>query len=266
MQQHKFSTLTIGAMVILAMLLTGCGKGTDVVTGHLPVSAALAQVREAIVPLPPAKRAAYMQQHFPDLGQQLVWFLREHNTLPNGATVQNVEFFAGSLEKVKAEDGNGVTNEGFFENQLVARVHIVGQQKPVDVIVSCLNGAFNLPGNLVQAGMTPLGTQTPVERFTIANGEGIVPHVGYITAVELARKHHIMLYRGKKQDPVHIISYDEALKADTDQTQITAGVKPGDKFDLIAGAYTPAPKAAPRKHLRAPVGKRAKVKRISFRR
>lgn len=202
----------ITCVVIVLAFAMGCGKGTDLVNGHPAVSASLADVRAALTPLNPAQRAAFMQQHYPDLGQRLVWFLRNRGKIPNGSSVERVDFFFGSQDHVRAEDGAGQTNTGFFKDQLVARVHIQGQQNPLDVLVACLNGTFDLPGDLVSAGMTSLGTQVPHERFTIANGEGLIPHVGFRTAIELARQHHIALYRGKKQIATNLITPDQALQ------------------------------------------------------
>ncbi len=232
--------------VLLAVFAAGCGKKVDVVNGRPPVSGALADIQvtlDALAQMPAHQRADYLQQRHPDLGQRVVYYLRQRGKIQAGQEVQGVGFHFGSLDKVKAEDGNGQTNEGYFKNQLVARVRVSGQQKPVDVIVRCLNGTFELPEDLARAGMAPMGTQVPVERFTIGKNDNLVRHVGYRTAIDLAERHSLALVRGKGKARQNITPAEaRRLESETDRIQVAATVFEGDRFDLTAGTYTPAPK------------------------
>jgi len=231
--------------LLLAVFAVGCKK-TDVVGGRTPVSNSMADMQgtlDALAKLPAAQRAAYMQQHHPDLAQRVVYFLRQRGKIQSGAEVQGVDFFFGSLSKVKAEDGTGQIVQGYFKDQLVARVRVAGLKDPIAVIVRCLNGTFELPEDLARAGMAPMGTQRLNERFTIGKGDNLVSHVGYRTAIDLAEKHNLQLVRGKGAQRQKIGPAEaRRLESETDRIQVSATVFEGDQFDLVAGTYTPAPK------------------------
>lgn len=232
--------------LFLAMFAVGCGKKVDVVNGRSPVSDSMADTQgtlEALAKMPAAHRAGYLQQRHPDLAQRVVYFLRQRGKIQANAEVQGVEFFFGSLSKVKAEDGTGQVVQGYFKDQLVARVRVAGQQQPISVIVRCLNGTFELPEDLVRAGMTPMGTQRPNERFTVGKNDNLVNHVGYRTAVDLAERHRLAIVSGKGKDREYIDTVAaRALANRTDWVQVAVIVYEGDRFDLVAGTYTPAPR------------------------
>lgn len=232
-------------LLVLAVFAAGCKK-TDVVGGRTPVSNSMADTQgtlEALAKMPAAQRAGYLQQRHPDLAQRLVYFLRQRGKIQAGAEVSGVEFFFGSLNRVKAEDGTGQVVRGFFKNQLLARVRVAGLKDPIAVIVRCLNGTFELPEDLVRAGMTLVGTQRPDERFTIGKNDNLVNHVGYKTAIDLAERHRLAVVRGKGKDREDIdTTTARSLENRTDWIQVAVMVYEGDRFDLLAGTYTPAPK------------------------
>ena len=230
------------------MFAAACGKKIDVVNGRSPVSTALADIQptlDALAKMPAHQRADYLQQRHPDLAQRVVYYLRQRGKIQSGREVQGVGFHFGSLNKVKAEDGNGQVVQGYFKDQLVARVRVAGQGKPIDVIVRCLNGTFELPEDLARAGMAPVGTQQPDERFTIGRSDNLVRHVGYRTAIDLAERYNLELVRGKGKARQKISPAEaRRLESETDRVQVAATVYEGDRFDLVAGTYTPAPKQA----------------------
>lgn len=237
--------LLASLVVLLSFLAVGCKK-TDVVGGRTPVSNSMADTQatlDALAKMPAQERGAYMQRTHPDLAQRIVYYLRQRGKIQAGAEVQGVDFFFGSLNRVKAEDGTGQVVQGYFRNQLVARVRVAGLKDPIAVIVRCLNGTFELPADLVRAGMTPMGMQRPNERFTIGKGDNLVNHVGYRTAIELAERHNLALTKGKGKDRQKISPAEaRRLESETDRVQVAATVFEGDAFDLMAGTYTPAPK------------------------
>ncbi len=232
-------------VLLLAMIASGCKK-TDVVGGRSPVSNSMADVQatlDELAKMPAEQRAMYMQQRHPDLAQRIVYYLRQRGKIQAGAEVQGVDFFFGSLNRVKAEDGAGQIVQGYFKNQLVARVRVAGLKNPIAVIVRCLNGTFELPEDLARAGMTPMGTQRPEERFTIGKNDNLVNHVGYRTAIDLAERHRLAVVRGKGKDRKNIDTMTaRSLENRTDWIQVAVMVYEGDRFDLVAGTYTPAPK------------------------
>ena len=232
--------------IVLAMFAAGCGKKVDVVNGLTPVSTSMADTQatlDALAKLPEAQRGAYMHRMHPDLAQRIVYYLRQRGKIQSGAEVQGVDFYFGSLDKVKAEDANGQVVQGYFKDQIVARVRVAGLKSPIAVIVRCLNGTFELPEDLARAGMTPMGMQRPNERFTIGKNDNLVSHVGYRTAIDLAERHSLELWRGKGKARQKIAPADaRRLESETDRVQVAAMVYEGDRFDLVAGTYTPAPK------------------------
>ena len=234
--------------IAMAMLAMGCGKKIDVVNGRTPVSNSMADIQQTLdrlAQMPAAQRSAYLQQRHPDLAQRVVYFLRQRGKIQANSEVQGVDFFFGSLDKVKAEDGAGQVVQGYFKDQIVARVRVTGQQ-PLSVIVRCLNGTFELPEDLARAGMAPMGTQRPEERFVIGKNDNLVSHVGYRTAIDLAERHSLELWRGKGKARQKIAPADaRRLESETDRVQVAAMVYEGDRFDLVAGTYTPAPKKTP---------------------
>ncbi len=232
------------SLLVLSYMFISSSKagGKDVVSDYKVVSERFStpsfiEAMKTLKGLPADQREAYLATTFPRLHEDVVYYLRERGKLQTNETVQNVEFLFGSATSVKAEDGDGNVNQGKFDDQLVARVTIVGRDKPMDVIVHCLNGTFNLPGDLQS-----LGNRIPKQKFTIAAGEGLTAHVAMATAVDLAKRFNLPMYRGKKISSSNSISVEQAGSLDTDKVQVTVYVVEGDTFDLVNMTITPSPK------------------------
>ena len=240
-------SIFFAALMILLLAACSSKPKIDVVNGRPMVSNTMADTQstlEALAKLPAYQRADYLHQRHPDLAQRLVYFVRQRGKIQANTEVQGVDFFFGSLDKVKAEDGTGQVVQGYFKDQLVARVRVGGVTTPIDVLVRCMNGTFDLPGELVGAGFGSLGIQGPAERFTIGRNDNLVRHVGYSVAIDLAERHSIQLFRRGRGKDRRSITPAEArrLERETDRVMVAALVFEGDRFDLVAGTYTPAPK------------------------
>jgi hypothetical protein len=227
----------------------------DVVNGIRPASTALhgihVFVRE-LVKLPEADRAAYLKEARPRLEQGVAYYLRHDPSIPparrikEDQTIDRVEFFFGSLNNVTADDQAGTKHQGYFKDQLVARVSVHGAA-PIDVLVQCLNGLFVLPGQIDH--LQSLGAAIPVERFTIGKGEGLINYVDFPVAIDLAERFQLSLYRGKVMTKAHLIDPVAArgLEHETDRVQVTVRVVEGDSFNLVTQQFQPSPL---RKHRR----------------
>src|SRR3989344_3618912 len=88
--------------------------------------------------------------------------------------VDRVESRYGSLNDVRAESRDG-ERYGYFENQIVALVHVGGVREPIAVIVQCLNGTFALLEQL--NALQPVGSHVPQERFAVRPRGGLIHHV-----------------------------------------------------------------------------------------
>jgi len=219
--------------------------GVNVVRGVPPISEALSQVAQAadrMATLPVGERGAYLEQHHPHLKTDLLYYLRDMEKLSSAQEVTRVEFRYGSLQDVAAESGDGETRHGFFEDQIIALVYIQGAEFPITVIVECLNGIFTLPEQL--RGLQLVGDHAPRERFTIGPREGLTHHVSYATAIDLATRFNLPLYRGRNLGAQNRITPTEAraLESQTDRVQVTVRVFEGDVFDLRRMQFIPAPR------------------------
>ena len=233
-------------LLVFVLFAFGCGKkaeAVDVVNGIRPASTALGNIHgyaEELARLPETERAAYLKRERPQLEEGVVYFLRhEVRRLRPEQKVGQVEFFFGSLDNAVADDGDGVQHNGYFKNQLVARVH-VGDGEPIDVLVKCLNRWFVLPGQI--EGLQSLGAGVPIEQFTIGRREGLTRHVDYTVAIDLAERFNLPLYRGRTQAQRFRINPEEArsLESETDRIQVTVRVFEGDAFDLVNMKFTPS--------------------------
>ncbi len=240
-------TFLIGLGIALAAGIAGWAflpgrENVDVVNGVPPVSRSMVSISETLATLatlPPAERGAYLERTWPHLAEDVVYFVRRQGKVPAGARVQRVEFYYGSLEGVSAESANG-DRHGYFNNQLVALVSVEGVEKPVKVIVQCLNGTFALEEDLRR--LQPIGSHTPIEQFVIGPREGLVHHVDFPTAIAIAEQHNLPLYRGQTITSRTRLTPAQArlLESQTDRLQVTVLVYEGDRFDLARGTYAPA--------------------------
>lgn len=66
----------------------------------------------------------------------------------------------------------------------------------------------------------------PIE-FTVERGQGLAPYLGKERTIAVSKVNGILLYRGKQMVPKNLVSYKDALKVDTDWTQLTMNIRPG---------------------------------------
>lgn len=240
------SIICLGCLAVL--LIAGCSffKGADLVKGVPPMSTSLAGIAptlDEMARMSPERRGRYLEQNWPHLDEDVVYFLRQMGKLSPTTSVRRVEFRFGSLNDVVAESSEG-QRRGYFEDQLVALVYTRGAREPIAVIVQCLNGTFALPKEL--RSLQAVGSHTPQEQFTIGPREGLIHHVDFPVAIDLAERFNLPLFRGRTLNQRFQISPDQArrLESTTDRLQVTVYVVEGDRFDLINMTFTPSPKRA----------------------
>lgn len=200
----------------------------------------MSRTLEKMAQIPESERGAYLERAWPNLPRSVTYFLRQHGKIAPNQTVGRIEFKYGSLKNVKAESRDG-DRYGYFRDQLVAVVYLEGVRDPLKVIVQCLNGTFALEDDL--KSLQAVGSHTPIEQFRIARGEGLIHHVDFPTAIALAERHNLPLYRGKKMEEAKKITPAQAreLETETDRLQVTVRVFEGDRFDLARGTFTRSP-------------------------
>lgn len=224
------------SLLLLMALCAGCStkENVDVVKGVTPISTAFASIAHAndtMASMTIGERGAYLEETWPHLDEDLAYFLRRHGKLNSHDHIDRIEFYYGSMEDVQAESATG-NRYGYFKNQLIAMVWLVDTKDPVKVIVECLNGTFAMAEDIQK--LQQVGSHTPLESFTIARNEGLLHHVDYPVAMDLADRFDLPLYRGKVVAEENRISVAEAreLEATTDRLQVTVLVYEGDVFDL----------------------------------
>lgn len=231
-----------GLAIVAAAFAVQAAK-VDLVNGVTPMSRSMASIERTIDrlgELPAEQRGAYLERTWPHLDEDVVLFLRDQGRIESGARVSRVEFRFGSLDNIWAQEAGGESRFGYVEDQIVAIIHVVGTEKPLIVLVQCLNGTFI---SLDQtSGLQSLGSHEPVEQFTIGPREGLVHHLDYPAAILTAQRFGLPVYKGSSQVPGNRITYAKAfsLESRTDWTQVTVRVFPGDTFDLANGIYDPA--------------------------
>lgn len=251
MQRLRNNTLYAMGAVLVVVILGAIWLGVtykenvDVVRGVPPVSRAMQNIQPTLIAMksmPTADRAAYLTRNWPHLSEDVTYYLRQHNRIRHDQAVERTMFYYGSLDNVSVESNGGAQRYGYFGDQLVALVKVVGVERPIQVLVECLNGTFIELDRI--KGLQAVGDHTPIEQFTIARGEGLIHHVDFPVAIDLAERHKLPLYRGKVMTEVNKITpmQARALEATTDRLQVTVRVTEGDQFDLRAGTYTRAPR------------------------
>lgn len=241
------SGLTWILIISVCLLGVSCSTDTktvDVVNEVLPVSTSyigIAPTLNELASLPPEERSARLAQSWPNLSTGILYYARIHGLIPKSARIDRIELRFGSLDHVRANDGAGAGHEGHFTNQLVARVYVTDKSAPVDLIILCLNGM-----SVVNAEdwnkLQTLSTPPPIESFRIGKREGLIHHVDFPMAIDLAEKFGLPLYTSQVMDSKHRITPEQARRMEplTARTQVSVRVYEGDKFDLVAGTYTPA--------------------------
>lgn len=245
---RRIATFVVGIVAITAIAVSvACNnqaeaRGVDLVDGIAPASDAFAGIHgfaEELAALPPQERMALIEKARPRLNQAVVYFLRNLDRIKRSEKVEKVELFFGSIEGTRAKDGEGKEFKGYFLNELVARVHLKGGRTE-DALVRCLNLYLELPEHIAKLQRLSSTEITEVKEFTIEKGQGLIHHVDYTVAIDLAERHNLKLYRGRDQNEMFLISPDVArgLEWETGRVQVTVGVMEGDHFNLADGTFS----------------------------
>jgi len=230
----------ISVIAILAtVILISCGDaGVDVVNDITPVhnwSPEKQAILDSLKNIPVTNRQQFLSANWPSLSADLVLFLKGRNKIERTAQIDSIVYKYGDAEGVKAEDASGKVHEGYFKNQLVAFIYIANRQKPLAILVSCVNGGFQLPEDLEY-----VKRDTKFE-FTIEKTRGIAYYVGSNeTAIYLAEFFGRPLYEGKGINKKRLITPAQARQINTNELQITVLVYTGDYFNLNTMEYRPA--------------------------
>lgn len=180
---------------------------------------------------------AFLEKEWPTLRNDVVARLRMSNRLP-GNDAEKVVFNFGSAQNIKADDANGIEHAGYFSNELVASVFPRGGGKSVDVLVRCLNGYFIVDGGEITLDRG--WTETPIMQFKVEHPWGLTHYVDFPTAVELAERFDLKMFRGKGKREVEITPAQARLLRDkTDQVFVKVLVYHGDEFNLVDMVYKP---------------------------
>ena len=225
--------------VFVTVIITSCsGPGVDVVNDITPVhnwSPEKQIVLHALKTIPVANRQQLLSANWPSLSADLILFLKGRNKIERTAQIDSIVYKYGDAEGVKAEDAAGKIHEGYFKNQLVAFIYISGKQKPLAVLVSCVNGGFQLPEDLQYV------KKDANFEFTIEKNRGIAYYVGSNeTAIYIAEFFGRPLYEGKGINKKRLITPVQARQINTYELQVTVLVYPGDYFNLNTMQYVPA--------------------------
>ena len=226
-------------LLFVAVIITSCSDpGVDVVNDITPVhnwSPEKQAILDSLKNIPIANKQNFLSANWPSLSADLILFLKGRNKIGRTAQVDSIVYKYGDAEGVKVEDASGKIHEGYFKNQLVAFIYISGKQKPLTVLVTCVNGGFQLPEDLQY-----LKKDTNFE-FTIEKNRGIAYYVGSNeTAIYLAEFFGRPLYEGKGINKKRLITPAQARQINTNELQITVLVYTGDYFNLNTMEYRPA--------------------------
>lgn len=253
--QRNPKRLLVGGLVLVTLIALAVGfnrdsapqaQTLDVVNDIQPVSATFADFRTTnnqMASMTAEEMRECLKDTHPNMHSGICYFLRGQQRLPDGIAVEKVDFYFGSADNVRAGSGDGILYIGFIKNQLVAVITVSGSEETITVLVQCMNGAeFTWPEEEMPKNLIAVGTYIPNEHFTISPGEGLIHHVSYVVAIDLAGRHNLSLYQGDRFDPRNLITpkFALTLESNTDREQVTVLVNPGDIFDLVNMTYTPS--------------------------
>jgi hypothetical protein len=155
-----------------------------------------------------------------------------YSRISKTARIDSVVLLFGSGKDAQGNDANGNMHDGgIFDNDLIAAIYVHGEKDPHKYFVQCTNG-MSYPvetSNVRRIGRIKYGSE-----FTIGEGEGFCHYISFDVGIDLGRECGIKFYEGRIQTPEHEISYERAweLRDQTDDIQVTAGLKKGDYFNL----------------------------------
>ena len=166
------------------------------------------------------------------LTRKIVIFAKRQGVINLESTIDSIVYHRGSANKAEADDATGARNTGHFDNRLVAYLYTDGNEDPTKILVACMNGIFRI---ITGGNFERLVSDFTNFEFTIAKNEGLLHHVNdYRTAIRIANMFGLSLYEGQRMLEDREIGQDRALQLEnqTDRTQVTVWVEPGDHFNL----------------------------------
>lgn len=245
------SLVVVAALIVLAMLgLVGYQKyqlSRDILEKLPPVSAELADdlrpIQNEMANMERERAYFYLNSKWPRIQSDVVRILREKNVLKPSDTVELVDIvFVKNMKDVIGVGADKMQYRGQLKNQLIAGLIYRDPNLPRRYFILSSFNELVPPDRFNK--LSGLGVFEVKEQFEIGEREGLVNHVSYRTAVELARKHNLELYhgRGVGTEGVRISTRQaHALRSLTDEVQVTIRVYPGDRFNLAIGEFIPSP-------------------------
>ena len=206
-----FIILALAAIATIIFFAVSCSKEksiVDLVNDIEPVHRLdnrYTSVLDTLSTMTDKGKLEYINKQWPTLGNDVVYWVRNYSDdmpaysrISKTARIDSVVLLFGSGKDAQGNDANGNMHDGgIFDNDLIARIKYGSE-------------------------------------FTIGEGEGFCHYISFDVGIDLGRECGIKFYEGRIQTPEHEISYERAweLRDQTDDIQVTAGLKKGDYFNL----------------------------------
>ncbi len=243
---HLFSFLLITALgCFLSINFSSCNSASalDVVEGVTPVQTEewrTELVRSMQIAGNDQERVAILNRETVRLTNGIIRFLRSSGY---ECPINTITYHYGSGKAEGVTGGDSTEHKGKFTNQPYAIVKGGACFKDsLSVFILCYNETFSLQPRR----SAPIGIGSPSLIFTIEQGKGLDHYVDQETIFLIANRFKkVVLYEGRNWDQDKIISVERARHLYTTgkirDIQVTAGVYPGDRFDLGAMTYNGQP-------------------------
>jgi hypothetical protein len=149
--------------------------------------------------------------------------MRDRGILSSDQVVTGVDYALGDLEGVVAEQNAAGNAEGFIDNQLLALVRVEGEENPVVMIVTCMNGLISLPYGALEELERVGSHNTNMLNITVTPGDSLVSLLGYRAAIDAAEVNGYQLFKTPLGGVREAISYEDArdLAGSTDANLVT---------------------------------------------
>ncbi len=206
----------------LMVIFFGCsGDKVDVVRNIIPVQIWDNGTYEALDKLPyipDSLKLAFIKERLPDLTPTICRYAAAR--FPK-VRIDSVVYSYGSGEVRVVTDGEGNKLSGIFKNELIASLQL-RTRGVIRVFVRGLNHGSEIFGNSY-LGAVPA-------QYIIRQDESLCHHLDYESALLLAKRYSLPIYKGKFMKPEFRISAAEAAKLDFRQVQISILVRAGDRL------------------------------------